>query len=117
MAADCHREQKKFDAAMGDYREIIALFPGQRFAQDAMMEMRRTEEMRRREAETSATLAAALLTSGTLAMTTGAAATSPSAAIKRPAPALPLPPPSTSPVTRPAISPTTAGAAPKPPAP
>jgi len=118
MAADCHREQKKFDVAMGDYREIIALFPGQRFAQDAMMKMRETEEMRRREAETSATLAAALLTSGTLATTsTGAAVTSPSAAVKRPAPALLLPPLSTAPVTRPAISATTASAAPKPPAP
>jgi len=119
LAADCRRRQRKYEAANADYREITALFPGTPYAQYAMMEMRRTEEMRRREAETSATQAAALITSPTLAVTTGTILTSPSAAAitGRVSPAL-LPPSeassSTAPQTRATVPQTTGGTTLKP---
>jgi len=103
--ADCHRMQKKFEAAVADYQEIMALFPGTPFAQNAARAVRDTEEMRRREAETTATLPAALPTSPTLGLTSGAATTSPLAARS------PLPPPPaellTTAVLPPAIAPPT----------
>jgi tetratricopeptide (TPR) repeat protein len=121
IAAECHRQQKKFESAVADYREIMALFPGQRPGQEAMMEIRRTEEMRRKDAETSATKAAALLTSPTLTATTGTATTSPSAAIKRPAPSVPSGAAkvsaSTTPLPRATVPQTTGSARPKPPTP
>jgi len=120
VAADCRRRQKKYDAAGADYREIIALFPGTNYARYAMIEIRRTEDLKRREAETSATLAAAAAaTSPTLSLTTGTAVRAPSSATTQPVPPLPLPPakvrPSTSPQTRAPVPQTTGSAATKPP--
>jgi tetratricopeptide (TPR) repeat protein len=106
LAANCHRFQKKYDAAAADYQEIMALFPGQREAQQAMMELRRTEDLRRRDAETSATQAAALRTSSTLGAMAGASATSPSALSLPTAPKASVKA-STAPLTKPTVSPTT----------
>jgi len=81
--AEYHRRQKKYDDAIADYQEIIALFPGTRYAAGAIQEIRRTEWMRRKEAETSATLALKALqqaTSGTAGLTSATAVSTPPAA-------------------------------------
>lgn len=75
LVAECHRLQKDFDAAMTDYQEITTLFPQTPVARRAYQEIRHTEFLRRKEAETSTTLAlaAAQATSPTATLTTGSA--------------------------------------------
>jgi len=106
--AKAHAQQKKYDAAIADCEEIKALFPNTQYAQGAAMGIKSIEAMRRKEAETSATLAASPLTSGT------AGITSATAPVKPPL-APPLPPPAPKPAGS-TTAPLTAPTSPKPPA-
>jgi tetratricopeptide (TPR) repeat protein len=108
--ADCHLYQKKYDDAVKDLQEIIALFPSTEYAYRANQAIRYTEAMRRKEAETSATLAASKVTSGTATLPGAIGVTT------LPAPVRMFPPKSattlTVPVTRPPAPQTPGSASP-----
>lgn len=88
IIGECHRRQKKWDQAVADFQQIIALFPGTQSARRARWEIRKTEYLRRKEAETSAAMALAKLaetTSPSATLTSPTAPTSPGAATSPPA--------------------------------
>jgi len=111
LAAECHRLQNNYDEAVKDYQEIMALLPGTQWAQRAYQEIRRTELLRRKEAETSATLAlrAAQATSPTATLTTATAVTT--APVPAGPPSPPTPPERDEPATPSAdlVAPQTSG--------
>jgi tetratricopeptide (TPR) repeat protein len=113
MIAEMHARQRKWDDAVKDLQEITVLFPGTDVAQRAGMALRQVETLKRKEAETSATLAAAQITSGTVKLPSGISVSTPPLGGMRPGL---LPTPATGgpafPAPRAVISPTSGTAGP-----